>query len=343
MAEEQATDVVEQEAPEEIVEDSDAVEVEDAEDVAEDGDDSDDQEEAEELAEELDAAETDEEREEVVEKIRKLKLKVDGEEFEEELPFDATPEMVEYLTKQIQMAKMGQKRAQETADFKKKDVRREEELSSFLDTLKTNPEAILSQMGIDPKKFAEDVLTKEVELMEMSEEERKIHELTQELEEIKVKEKSEKEARETAEAKALADKYAVDFEKDLISAIDDSDLPNNPYVINKMIQMMKTAVDMKIPLSFAELVPLVADDRMTDIKDMIGRMSADDLLGLLHEDKVKEIVTKRLPSEKKKVPPTAETIVDTGEVTEDQPWRTKKDGNVGDFFDNLRRQYPNTD
>ena len=48
-------------------------------------------------------------------KLNALRLKVDGQELEEELPFEIPddPEAVEYMTRQLQMAKMGSKRAQE--------------------------------------------------------------------------------------------------------------------------------------------------------------------------------------------------------------------------------------
>src|SRR5579863_4538677 len=56
-----------------------------------------------------------------IKRIKSLMLKVDGAEVNEALPFemDDTPENREYMTRQLQMAKMGTKRGQEAADLRK--------------------------------------------------------------------------------------------------------------------------------------------------------------------------------------------------------------------------------
>jgi len=54
-------------------------------------------------------------------RLNALRLKIDGHELEEELPFEIPddPKAVEYMTRQLQMAKMGSKRAQEYAQLEK--------------------------------------------------------------------------------------------------------------------------------------------------------------------------------------------------------------------------------
>src|ERR1035437_4499669 len=53
--------------------------------------------------------------------LNKLKLKVDGQDFEEELAFELPddPEVLAYMTKQLHMSKMAQKRAQSYSDLEK--------------------------------------------------------------------------------------------------------------------------------------------------------------------------------------------------------------------------------
>ena len=69
-------------------------------------------------------------------RIKKLKLKVDGQELEEELNLDDD----EALIRQLQMAKMGQKRAKEKADLEK-------QLGMFFNELQKNPLGVLAQIG----------------------------------------------------------------------------------------------------------------------------------------------------------------------------------------------------
>jgi len=92
-------------------------------------------------------------------RIKKLKLKVDGQELEEELPFeiDDNPEAVEYMTRQLQMSKAAQKRMGEHAQLQK-------EVKHFLEELRKNPKKILADpsIGIDVKQLAAQIIEEEI-------------------------------------------------------------------------------------------------------------------------------------------------------------------------------------
>src|SRR3990167_3492703 len=85
-------------------------------------------------------------------KLRKLKLKIDGEEIEEE--FD--PEDNDYLTKQFQLAKVAQKRMGEYSALEK-------DVQEFFNLLKTNPKKVLTDpnIGLDLKEFAASIIEEE--------------------------------------------------------------------------------------------------------------------------------------------------------------------------------------
>jgi hypothetical protein len=72
-----------------------------------------------------------EEQKQEARKIKALKLKVYGQEIDEELPFeiDDNPEVVEYLTKQLQMSKAAQRAMQEKGSFEK-------QVQAFFENLK---------------------------------------------------------------------------------------------------------------------------------------------------------------------------------------------------------------
>jgi hypothetical protein len=75
-----------------------------------------------------------------VKRINKLKLKVDRGEIEEELPFDLPddPKVIEYMTKHLQMSKMGSKRASDFSALEK-------EVVQFVTELQQNPKKALSK------------------------------------------------------------------------------------------------------------------------------------------------------------------------------------------------------
>lgn len=262
--------------------------------------------------------------------IRTLNLKVDGEDFTEELPFDATPEMVEYLTKQAQLAKMSNKRAQESAELRKNDIQRNQDIQDFMEYIKENPGEALGKLGIDVKDFSEKQLEKEVEKMQMTDEERKISELQEELESIKKREDDAKSASDAREQEALKDKYAAEFEKDLLGALDESAMPNNPEIVQRMNQYMRVALQNGIDLSFGDIIPLVSQSVNSELERLISSTPTDKLIKMLGEDQVKGIIGSR---KKKVAPPTASSVKDTASGDKTEKKRSKV--NMKDFFNSL--------
>jgi hypothetical protein len=275
---------------------------------------------------------TDEEVEQAVEMIKQLKLKVDGEEVIEELPFEVTPEQAEYLKKELQMSKMSQKRAQEAAELRKKDLHRDAQLEEFINTLKSNPDLILEQMGIDVNQFAEGVLAKEVEKMQMTPEERELAELREELAKIKEAEAKAKEEAELREQEVLRDKFAAEYEKNLIDSIEANGLPNSPHIINQLVSMVSEAHKNGLDLDFADVAPLVKEEYEADVRRRVSGLSTEDLLSILTEDSLSELVAKAMPEEKKEAPPTVEDIVDTGENVKKDEYARFRTESAEDFF-----------
>jgi len=285
---------------------------------------------------EMSKAELDEAKQEVKNQIKKLNIKVDGKTLEREIDLANESELI----KIVQMAEMANKRAKEASDLRKNEVKREQELNHFLNSIKSNPEQILSQLGINPTEFAQSVLEKEIKKMELTDEERKILELEEELNLIKEKEAKEKEERVKMEQESLKNKYAADYERDILNAIEKNKLPKSPYMIEKMGNMMLVALDNNIDLSFDDLVPLIKEQQTMEFKEQIQGMSTDDLLSMLSEQSVKEILLKKMPKEeKKKAPPSPDSIKDTGSKKKEDTGIIMRDQSASDFFRNLSKKY----
>lgn len=274
-------------------------------------------------------------KQEVKAQLKKLNIKVDGKQIEKEINLADEAELI----KMLQMAELSQKRAQEAAELRKAKSSQDAELNQFLNTLKSNPEFILQQMGIDPAKFAEEVLTKEVEKMQLSPEQRKIQELEKELKAIKDNEEKAKKDKEEIQAKALRDKYAADYEKQLLDAMQTGKLPNNPYVINKMVDYMSLALKEGIDVNFSDIVPLIHEDMKGQAKGLIQGMSVEDVLQMLSEQTVNDIVLKKMPKEKKKAPPTAQQVVETSKEKKEDTTISRRTGSAKDFFNKMMYEY----
>src|ERR1700740_338074 len=74
---------------------------------------------------------------EVKKKLNSLKIKFNGKEVEEKLPFEIDEEHADYMRRQIQMAKLAQTKSQESAAL-------ERDIINFIQELKTNPRKALS-------------------------------------------------------------------------------------------------------------------------------------------------------------------------------------------------------
>jgi hypothetical protein len=213
-------------------------------------------------------------------RIRELKLKVHGEEITEELPFEIeeNPEVVEYLTKQLQLSKAAQRAMQENSSFQK-------QVSEFFKDLKSNTKAKLMELGIDPKEFAAQVIEEEIKKSQMTPEQIRQQELEEELNKLKEEAKRKEEEFNQKELERLRE---IEFEKidtQMSIALDKSDLPKKPYVVRKMAEYMLIGANNGINLTAEDVLPLVREELLGDLQEIINS---------LPEDKAEEFIGKEV-------------------------------------------------
>ena len=213
-------------------------------------------------------------------RIRELKLKVHGQEITEELPFEIEedPEVVEYLTKQLQLSKAAQRAMQEKSTFEK-------QVGQFFQDMKSNTKAKLIELGIDPREFAAQVIEEEIRKAEMSPEQLKQMEMEQELNRLREEARAKEEEYNQRELERVR---AVEFEKidtQMTQALDKSDLPKKPYVVRKMAEYMLIGANNGIELTPEDVLPLVRQDLLGDLQEVLGS---------LPEDKAEEFIGKEV-------------------------------------------------
>jgi hypothetical protein len=277
-------------------------------------------------------------KEEIKSTMKTLKIKVDGKEIDKMIDVANDAELI----KMIQMAEMAQKRAQEAADLRKSSSVQQQQVNAFLEALKNTPEAVLADLGINVDDFAEKHLSKKVEELQMSPEQKRIQALEQELKAIQAeKDKAKKEAEEK-ETESLKNKYAADFEKDLMEALQGGKLPDNAIVRNQMVGMMRTAFENGIDMSFKELIPLVQDNYGQQLRNHVQGLTADDLVQLLNDESKKALAVKLMPAPKpvvKKAPPVLSEIDGIGNAPKDESQKSSKKVSSREFFKNLGTKY----
>jgi len=278
---------------------------------------------------ELEAAPT---QEEVSELWETLKLKINGEEVEEKINLKDK----DYLTKQFQLARAGQKAMQERSEYEKVARQRESQLEQLINVLKENPASVLEELGYNVEELAEEVLREKVERMKRDPKELEIEELQSKLQEAIKREEQIKKAQEEKERELLQDKYAQEYQKDLIEAIDSSGLRNNPAIVSRAIQYMSIALKNEVNLSFKDIMPIVKSEIESDIEALLGKMPDEVVEKILKSDRIDSLYKKRReklkPKEEKKVPPPSMSgILDSGIQSQE----VRKKIPVKDFFKNL--------
>lgn len=276
--------------------------------------------------------------------IRELALKVDGEDIIEQLPFDLPEEHAEYLKQQIQLAKVAQKRMQETASEKKQRLAVEGEVREFLTALREDPESVLSDpnLKVDLKALAERIMEKELKEAEKSpaQKEKEAYEKRiKELEDAKLK--AEKESK-TKELKAEEAKIAHELQSELISAMESGGLPkNDPDVLSMMAKNMRVALKFGIPVTARELVPIIKKEIYEKMKKQLGMLKDEELAAFIGKDRMGRITKSLVKTAKRESPADTAKIRDSGKKEQEaanaaysSPKRTMKQR---DFFKELSK------
>lgn len=261
---------------------------------------------------------------------KKFKLKIDGQELEEE--FDPSNEAE--LVKRLQLAKVSQKRMAEAAEYKKNLEEAETLVANFLEQLKADPLAVLKneEFGIDLKSVYERLMKEEQERasktpeqLELEKYRAEVERLQKEKEEIENEKKRQEQERQNAEA-------AEQLERSVTEAIEKGELPKSKYITAKMMDLAHIAYSNGINIPIAELIPVAKKMYMDDMKDMLGKLPDDVVEEILTQDRIKTIRGKRIAELRKNSIPTVK-VEDTGKKenknTEAQREKTS------DFFKKL--------
>ena len=215
-------------------------------------------------------------------RIKQLQLKVNGREFTEDLPFeiDDNPEVIKYMTKELQMSRAAQIAMQEKGSFEK-------QVESFFQNLKGNTAQVLAQMGIDPVKFAAEQLEAEIKKQALSPEQRENLELKERLQ--RVEEENKRKELEFNRQKFESDREKIHdrIESQMIQALDKSDVPYTPEVADRIAKYMMLGLqdpDGPIALTPEDVIPLVRDDLMNGFQNIIKGMNADQIQKFIGKD-----------------------------------------------------------
>jgi hypothetical protein len=231
-------------------------------------------------------------------KLKKLGLKFNGREEDVELPFEIEESHAEWMKKQLQMAKLGSTKAQEYNQLEK-------EVSAFLHELKSNPRKALANpaIGIDIKQLAAEILEEEIANAQKSPEQLEKERLEAELKAEREERAKEKKQRQEEEYNRLVEAEYERYDNQISAALQKTDLPKSPYVVNKITDYMIMALQSGRDLPVESVVELAREEILDDIKQMFGVMPAETIEAILGQDNLTKLRKSRV-SKAKATPPT---------------------------------------
>lgn len=227
----------------------------------------------------------------VEKRIKQLKIKFNGKEYDEELPFDIpdTPAAQEYMRKQLQLAKLSQSKSEEYSTLEKQAV-------EFIQQLKKNPRAILEDptIGIDMKKLVAEFIEEEITNSKKSPEQLELEKSKAELKRLKEEREKEKEESRKKSKEQLEQQYFDKYQTQLNTALEKSTLPKNDYIRNQLIDLMVLAAESKIDVDVNDLVPIVEQDFKAMLKSMFDISPEDVIEQLVGKENINKIRKKSL-------------------------------------------------
>lgn len=258
--------------------------------------------------------------------LKKLKLKFNGREVEEDLPFEIPEEHAEYMTRQLQMARLSQHKSQEFSQL-------EREVGAFLQELKANPRKALANpsIGIDVKKLAAEILEDEIAQSQKTPEQIEKESLEAELQALKSEREKEKEELQRQELERLTEREFERYDNLMSSALETSNLPKSPYVVKKMTEYMIQAVENNIDIEPKDVIPLIQEEMHGDVRELLRALPPEMVEKLLGEEIITSLRKNRVAASKKPPVPVKSSLKDVGQRTEKKPV-VEQPKTIKDFF-----------
>lgn len=216
-------------------------------------------------------------------RLKKLKLKVDGKEIEEE--FDLDDE--ERLVKELQMARMGQKRAQQHSDLDKS-------VKAFFAAFEKDPFRAMSELGMKPEQVIDKYINEQLENSKKSPEQIEAEKNRAELQALKAEREKEKEDNKSKELVRLQEQAFQQYDVQLEQSLSKSDLPKTPYTVKKIADYMIAGLKAGKDVSPEDVIPLVREEMHNDLKEMFASLPEEVVEGLLGEQVLTKLRKRRV-------------------------------------------------
>jgi hypothetical protein len=254
--------------------------------------------------------------------VKKFKLKVDGQEYDEEI--DLNDE--DSLREQLQMAKVSRKRMQEFSELQKQVV-------GFVEALRKNPRKALSDpnIGVDVKELAARIIEEEIAESRKSPEQIERERLQQEIQAMKEERDREKNELQAREMERLKEQEFERIDMQIDQALQKTDLPKEPYVVKKIAEYMLLGFQAGKDVTPEDVLPIVREEILADIRHL-AEVMPEDALQEIFGDVIKKVRKSNVAKAKQKVAVGSNKTIDVAKKPDATPKSTDKKKTFKEFF-----------
>ena len=272
--------------------------------------------------EELEAS-PEEAEEEIKQLKKKLKLKVDGQEIEEEIDFEDD----EALTKYLQKAKAFDKKAQESATYKK-------QMEGLLSALQENPSAVLKELGMDVNELAYNQLQQYLEEEQKSPEQREAEQMKARLQELEQERERLTQEKQQAVEERLRDEAASEIQENILSELNAHTgvlSANDPEAIGDIARAMYRYAQAGHDVKVQDVIKTVEKRYVEKLRKRAEAWDESKFNEIFGKKKMNELRKRRVKS-KKVATQTAKQVADSGKTAPKEPEKPEKKLSYKDFF-----------
>lgn len=256
---------------------------------------------------------------------KKLKLKVDGEEIEEEIDFEDD----EALTRHLQKSKAFDKKAQETAQYRKT-------MDTLFAALKEDPVTVFKELGMNFDELAYNHLNGLVEESKKSPEQVEREKMEKRLKELEDEKAAMVKAKEEAEIEAHKNQVAQKIESDIVSALEKHDgilSTKDPEAIGDIARALYRYRQAGQNVSVEQVLPIVEKRYLNKLRARSENWTEADFNKIFGKKKMAELRKKRVKSKKAQTQ-TARQMPNNGTPAPPAEEAPKKKVSYKDFFSN---------
>ena len=212
-------------------------------------------------------------------------------------------------------------------------------LNTKIESWKSNPKSMFSDLGLDPKEYLNKWVQEEIEELELDPKDKLIKERDAKLKEYEDRERKAQEEREMSE-RERQDKEALDF---LISEIDES-LSNHEFLkptekLQRRMADMMASYSTKYPdITAKQVLPKVEAEIIEEFNELVDMIPEDKLEKLFRASSLEKIgkkVPKPAPKVVKKVPVATSQVAPPTAASAQQKQQASEETNKKRSFEDV--------